>query len=175
MIRQTRMNGQYQRKMQTGSVPMARGEQTMNDDLISRAAASKATNLDKDCNPDHFPGHEKFIQFMDDVEIGGFGNWQFANGFNLGLTAAAVAIKNLPPAERRGKWVPYEFGNRLWHKCTACGVADKYIDQVTRADGTICELVAKRPYCPNCGAKMEGAERQRAAGGNAAGSKREET
>lgn len=65
-------------------------------------------------------------------------------------------IKELPSAERRGKWVPYEFGNRLWHKCTACGVADKYIDQVTRANGTICELVAKRPYCPNCGAKMEG-------------------
>ena len=71
------------------------------------------------------------------------------------LVEMHLRAKKLPSAERRGKWVPYEFGNRLWHKCTACGVADKYIDQVTRADGTIHELVAKRPYCPNCGAKME--------------------
>lgn len=80
----------------------------MTDDLISRAAASKATNLDKDCNPDHFPGHEKFIQFMDDVEIGGFGNWQFANGFNLALIAAKVAIEKLPSAQPEQRWTPFE-------------------------------------------------------------------
>ena len=69
-------------------------------DLISRKAAiDSPEKLIKDCNPDHFIGHQKFIGFMDNVEIGSFGNWQFANGFNMGLTAAEVTIKNLPSAQ----------------------------------------------------------------------------
>ena len=72
----------------------------MMNDLISRQAAIYAPEIFiKDCNPEHFVGHEKFIEYMDNVEIGSFGNWQFANGFNMGLTAAEVAIKKLPPVQ----------------------------------------------------------------------------
>lgn len=66
------------------------------NDLINRQDAIDAPEkLIKDCNPDHFVGHQKFIEFMDNAEIGSFGNWQFANGFNLGLTAAEVEIEKL--------------------------------------------------------------------------------
>ena len=70
------------------------------DDLISRQAAIDAPEkFIKDCNPELFVGYQKFIEFMDDAEIGSFGNWQFANGFNMGLIAAKVAIKKLPSAQ----------------------------------------------------------------------------
>jgi len=70
------------------------------DDLISRQDAIKAHGLlEKDCNPDHFIAHDKFIGFMDDAEISSFGDWQFANGFNLALMASKVAIKELPSAQ----------------------------------------------------------------------------
>ena len=69
------------------------------DDTISRQAAIDASEkLTRDCNPEHFIGQPKFIEFMDDAEIGSFGMWQFANGFNIGLTAAEGAIERLPPA-----------------------------------------------------------------------------
>jgi len=69
-------------------------------DLIDRQAAMDAPEIfTKDCNPEHFVGHQKFIEYMDNAEIGSFGNWQFANGFNMGLTAAEVAIQNLPSAQ----------------------------------------------------------------------------
>lgn len=73
-------------------------------DLISRAEAMDASEkFIKDCNPDHFVGHQKFIEYMDNAEIGSFGKWQFANGFNMGLTAAEVAIKKLPSVQH---WIP---------------------------------------------------------------------
>jgi len=74
------------------------------NDLISRAEAMDASEkFIKDCNPDHFVGHQKFIEYMDNAEIGSFGKWQFANGFNMGLTAVEVAIKKLPSAQQ---WIP---------------------------------------------------------------------
>ena len=77
------------------------------DDAISRKAALNASEkIIKDCNPDHFVGHQKFIKYMDDVEIGSFGNWQFANGFNMGLTAAEVAIEKLPSTSSEQQWIP---------------------------------------------------------------------
>lgn len=77
------------------------------DDTISRKAALDASEkIIKDCNPEHFVGHQKFIKYMDNVEIGSFGNWQFANGFNMGLTAAEVAIEKLPSAQQEPQWIP---------------------------------------------------------------------
>lgn len=55
----------------------------------------------------------------------------------------------------RGEWIPFEYGDERWHKCTACGVADKYIEYVERPNGTTGKLVAIRNYCPNCGADMQ--------------------
>lgn len=58
------------------------------------------------------------------------------------------------PAE----WLPYEFGDYHWRKCSACGTADMYIDTVTR---NVCGVVrtvdhqSLRYYCPICGARMK--------------------
>ena len=54
----------------------------------------------------------------------------------------------------QGEWVPFEYGDERWHKCTACGVADRYIEYVERPNGTTGKLVAIRNFCPNCGADM---------------------
>ena len=32
----------------------------------------------------------------------------------------------------QGEWVLFEYGDEKWHKCTACGVADRYIEYVER-------------------------------------------
>lgn len=62
---------------------------------------------------------------------------------------------SLPKEERHGHWIPYEYGDYHWHKCSICGVADKYIETVHR-DGYIDkDMESIRHYCPNCGAKME--------------------
>lgn len=70
------------------------------DDLISR---KKAIDIGRratvDTNPSHFDSHQKFEQFMDDVEISSFGRWQWANGFNTALTAISIDLKQLPSAE----------------------------------------------------------------------------
>lgn len=89
----------------------------MMNDLIDRQAAIDAPEkFIKDCNPEHFVGHQKFIEFMDDAEIGSFGNWQFANGFNMGLTAAEVGIKKLPSAQPERRFDEW---------CTDCKEYDK--------------------------------------------------
>lgn len=117
-------------------------------DLISRQEAIDASEkFIKDCNPDHFVGHQKFIEHMDNAEIGSFGKWQFANGFNMGLTAAEVAIKKLPSAEpmRHGKWeCTYSpNGFLLEQKCSECGLT---FEEPSGVDYN---------YCPNCGARMD--------------------
>ena len=57
---------------------------------------------------------------------------------------------------KKGTWVPFEYGDDTWHKCTACGVADNYIDIVRRPNNSIGRLVSVRNFCPNCGADMRG-------------------
>lgn len=70
----------------------------------------------------------------------------YYTGAQYGFTKSAIIANGLPTIEqKRGKWMPYEFGDYRWHKCSVCGKADKYID-------TIGESV--RNYCPNCGARM---------------------
>lgn len=60
---------------------------------------------------------------------------------------------------RHGHWIPYEYGDYHWHKCSVCGVADKYIETVHR-DGYIDkDMESIRHYCPNCGAKMDEVEK----------------
>lgn len=54
-----------------------------------------------------------------------------------------------------GKWLPYEFGDYHWHKCSVCGKADKYIETVKRDNYAPFDSIARRRYCPACGAKME--------------------
>ena len=49
-----------------------------------------------------------------------------------------------------GHWLPYEFGDYHWHKCSVCGKADKYIETI----GNGGDLQAIRHFCPMCGARM---------------------
>ena len=67
-------------------------------------------------------------------------------------------LKRLPSADVRpvvrGNWVPYEFGDYHWHKCSVCGVADKFIETVYRKGFIDNEMISVRKFCPNCGADM---------------------
>lgn len=47
---------------------------------------------------------------------------------------------------KHGRWLPYEFGSKRWHKCSVCGKADEYINERG--------IEAVRKFCPNCGAEM---------------------
>ena len=53
----------------------------------------KIDELTKCTNPNHYAGHDKFIQYMGDYEIGGFGDWQFANGFNVALELIKIELE----------------------------------------------------------------------------------
>ena len=127
------------------------------DDCISRQAAIDAPKIfTKDCNPDHFVGHSNFIEYMDTVGIRSFGNWQYANGFNMGLTAAEVAIEKLPSAQRKGKWLEkkvipvYENGFSLQScKCSEC---DRYDTR------PYMYYFSEPNFCSYCGAGMKGGE-----------------
>ena len=66
-----------------------------------------------------------------------------------------TALCRVPSADRpQGEWLPFEFGDERWHKCSCCGTADKYIEYVPRPNGTVGKLVSIRNFCPNCGARM---------------------
>ncbi len=76
-----------------------------------------------------------------------------------GFRKAEEVIMSVPSADRpQGEWVPFEYGDERWHKCTVCGIADRYIEYVERPNGTTGKLVGVRNFCPNCGADMKGAD-----------------
>ena len=56
--------------------------------------------------------------------------------------------------QKKGHWQPYKYGDDTWHQCSACGVADRYIDIVRRDGYPDYRMVSKRNFCPNCGADM---------------------
>ena len=129
------------------------------DDLISRQAAIDIErNATVDTNPTHFEAHQKFIQFMDDAEISSFGRWQWANGFNMALTAVGIDLKKLPSIQPdavpvvHGKWKKEGRWSRgRMYRCDQCGnYLDFYGVNAGRGDAN---------YCPNCGARMD-AERK---------------
>lgn len=54
----------------------------------------------KDTNMDHYKvDGANFIEYMNDLKIGGFGNWMFANGFNSGIRASTnwISVKDRMP------------------------------------------------------------------------------
>ena len=68
-------------------------------------------------------------------------------------------IKAIPTIEpKRGKWLPFEYGDDTWHKCSVCGKADKYKGSRERPNGAIAKWEYVRNFCPNCGADMRGAD-----------------
>ena len=62
------------------------------------------------------------------------------------IDAVLKMLNNLPSAERRGKWIYSEeamFGNPYGsYKCSACDNG----------------MLHKTNFCPNCGARMKGAD-----------------
>ena len=136
--------GQGQRVVviQIGIAQERKGE-PMSDLIDRQAAMDVPERFVKDCNPEHFDGHQKFIEYMDNAEIGSFGNWQFANGFNMGLTAAEVAIQNLPSAQPeivrckdcinytrvKDEWGScFENPMKLWRDTDYCSWAERRTD-----------------------------------------------
>lgn len=66
------------------------------------------------------------------------------------LDKIIVSLENKGAEPREiGHWLPYEFGDYHWHKCSVCGKADKYIETIGNGD-----LQAIRHFCPICGARM---------------------
>jgi len=53
------------------------------------------------------------------------------------------------------KWVPYEFGDVRWHKCSNCNKAMEYQSRYKSFDGKTHLIASVQNYCANCGAKME--------------------
>ncbi len=114
----------------------------MNDkDTIYRQDAIDATYAETvSTNPEHFKSSEKFIGFMDDIDISEFGRWQWANGFNTALVATKIQLEKLPSAEprKKGKWV--ELNNSCTIRCNQCG------QEMT----SLCDIQLPN-YCLNCG------------------------
>ena len=79
--------------------------------------------------------------------------------FYEGIMPARDLIDSQPtvePERKKGKWQPYKHGDDTWHQCSACGVADRYINIVKRDGHLDYWMVCKRNFCPNCGADMRG-------------------
>lgn len=164
---------------------MGRKERRMSDLIDRQAAIDASEKLITDCNPEHFVGHQKFIKFMGSAEIGSFGKWQFANGFNMGLTAAEVAIKKLPSeqpdvSDTDGDMISRKLMYDLGATCIArrdddgkliaLGRIDmlppvkhgKWIEKSTGGEHFACcsecgyvEWDTLHNYCPECGARMD--------------------
>lgn len=84
-----------------------------------------------------------------------FDKWQECEELKRIIPAIRKAIMYESTADVRenvhAEWLPYEFGTKRWHICSACGIADEYINEKG--------LEAVRKYCPFCGAQMD--ERRR--------------
>ena len=79
------------------------------------------------------------------------------NAMDTEIDACLVAdalelLKEQQP--KKGHWQPYKYGDDTWHQCSACGVADRYIDIVKRKGYPDYRMVSKSNFCPNCGADM---------------------
>lgn len=78
--------------------------------------------------------------------------------YELLREAVDMAIEALEKEPRpAGKWLPYEYGSEIWHKCSNCGKPTQYQHFYKAFDGkkylTSTEI---QNYCRYCGAKMEG-------------------
>ncbi len=68
--------------------------------------------------------------------------------WGLGLVESMIAdVEELPSAERKGKWIEDDDPTVKGH-CSVCGWESHYYE----------DDVVGMPFCPNCGARMEGEE-----------------
>lgn len=92
---------------------------------------------------------KRFAKAQAYIQDGEFAEAFYAHGDNLATEWDCVEdiVDSMPTIEERktGKWIFGETMGHSWMKCSECCVSQ---------DGqTACFT-----YCPNCGAKMEGAE-----------------
>ena len=98
----------------------------------------------KDTNPDHYKVNgADFIKYMDDPQIKGFGDWMFANGYNVAemyymmkkqekmvksLRTVAYRTLGYCPACGRGldSYHDGNSGEHITHFCYNCGQAVKW-------------------------------------------------
>lgn len=76
--------------------------------------------------------------------------------YSAALYRTIASKECLPSADvepvKHGRWIPCKYGDYHWHRCSACGVADKYIETISSRG---IDLESVRNYCPNCGARMD--------------------
>ena len=100
------------------------------------------------------PGSETFIG--EDIVVCHHDDYM-----NMMLDAAQWNEYGEGKADRpKGEWLPFEYGDDTWHKCSVCGIADKYKGSMPRPNGEISEWEYVRNFCPNCGADMRGANNE---------------
>ena len=73
------------------------------------------------------------------------------------VKALEMAIEALKEEPRiMAKWLPYEYGSELWHKCSNCGKPTQYQHYYKAFDGEEHLMRTEiQNYCRYCGAKME--------------------
>ena len=86
-----------------------------------------------------------------------------SHGIGLGNADIIDLINSIPSADVQpvvhGEWIPFEFGDYHWHKCSICGIADQYIITTIRSvngEENSIDIEAVRNFCSNCGADMRG-------------------
>ena len=82
------------------------------------------------------------------------------NGWSDAYDKAYIidTLEEVPSADRKGKWIPHPT-EREWDVCTVCGIGCKRreIEYDTYFEMTYVTEYGYS-YCPNCGAKMKGAD-----------------
>lgn len=69
------------------------------------------------------------------------------------INMAIEALKEEP--RKTAKWLPYEYGSELWHKCSNCGKPTQYQHYYKAFDGEEHLMRTEiQNYCRYCGAKM---------------------
>ena len=92
----------------------------------------------KDTNPDHYKvDGADFIRFMDDPQIKGFGDWMFANGFNMGELSVNlwISVKNRLPEEHESMFYKL-LGTPKWSNSMWKQESKKVLVYVSFPDGT---------------------------------------
>lgn len=80
---------------------------------------------------------------------------EWGRGYNAGITEAMDIINNIiPPADAapavHGRWTYTCYYEQEWYKCSNCGA---------NSPCTTGGWAIKTNYCPNCGAKMDGEDK----------------
>lgn len=78
-----------------------------------------------------------------------------------GMALMSEYIKWLPAADvveqKHGKWIPHpNKESREWDVCTVCRIGSKRREYGTNPNGTEYVKEFGWPFCPNCGARMDG-------------------